>query len=161
MEHYENNTELSKGYWTIKRRHFTTKITWSKIRKFAPFNATKKNLSQWKVRNSFIQRRQFIEQKVRRVNLIVDTKISSAFNGKIARTRSYVFTEIFLAEFPWRIRLWPAWLINVLHNMIFKTKIEHLKTGVSLENIVGNISCEYGAKMTSPFHLDTIKADLH
>ena len=46
--------------------------------------------------------------------------------------------------------------INVLLNMTFKTKIEQLKTAVSLENIVDNISCEYGTEMTSFFHLDTI-----
>ena len=31
-----------------------------------------------------------------------------------------------------------------------------LKTTVSLENIVGNISCEDDTEMTSPFRLDTI-----
>ena len=40
--------------------------------------------------------------------------------------------------------------------MNFKTKIEQLKTTVSLENIVGNISCEDDTEMTSPFRLDTI-----
>ena len=28
LEHYENETELSKEYWTIKRNHFTSKVTW-------------------------------------------------------------------------------------------------------------------------------------
>ena len=27
LEHYENDTELSKEYWTIKRNHFTPKVT--------------------------------------------------------------------------------------------------------------------------------------
>ena len=40
--------------------------------------------------------------------------------------------------------------------MVFKTKIEQLKMTVSLENIVGNISCEDDMVMTSPFCLDTI-----
>ena len=40
--------------------------------------------------------------------------------------------------------------------MDFKTNIEQLKTTVSLENIVGNISCEDDTEMTSPFRLDTI-----
>ena len=40
--------------------------------------------------------------------------------------------------------------------MDLKTKIEQLKMTVSLENIVGNISCEGDTEMTSPFRLDTI-----
>ena len=42
LEHYENYTELSKEYWTIKRNHFTPKVTWRIIRKCAPFNTTKR-----------------------------------------------------------------------------------------------------------------------
>ena len=42
LEHYENDTELSKEYWTIKRKHFTPKVTWRIIRKCAPFNTTKR-----------------------------------------------------------------------------------------------------------------------
>ena len=42
LEHYENDTELSKEYWTIKRNHFTPKVTWRIIRKRAPFNTTKR-----------------------------------------------------------------------------------------------------------------------
>ena len=45
LEHYENDTELSKEYWTIKRNHFTPKVTWRIIRKCAPFNTTKRMLS--------------------------------------------------------------------------------------------------------------------
>ena len=41
--------------------------------------------------------------------------------------------------------------------MIFKTKIKQPKTAVSLENVVGNISCEYSTElMMSPYRLDTI-----
>ena len=40
--------------------------------------------------------------------------------------------------------------INVLRNIIFKTKI---KTSFLLDNIAANISCEHGTEMTSPFHL--------
>ena len=67
LEHYENDTELSKEYWTIKRNHFTPKVTWRIIRKCEPFNTTKRKcyVSQWKAWNHFIQRRQFIEQKDR------------------------------------------------------------------------------------------------
>ena len=45
LEHYENDTELSKEYWTIKRNHLNTKShleNWRTIRKCAPFNATKR-----------------------------------------------------------------------------------------------------------------------
>ena len=42
LEHYENDTELSKEYWAIKRNHFTPKVTWRTIRKCAPFNTTKR-----------------------------------------------------------------------------------------------------------------------
>ena len=42
LEHYENDTELSKEYWTIKRNHFTPMVTWRIIRKCAPFNTTKR-----------------------------------------------------------------------------------------------------------------------
>ena len=44
LEHYENDTELSKEYWTIKRKHFTPKFTWRIIRKGAPFNKPKENV---------------------------------------------------------------------------------------------------------------------
>ena len=42
LEHYEYDTELSKEYWTIKRNHFTPKVTWRIIRKCASFNTTKR-----------------------------------------------------------------------------------------------------------------------
>ena len=42
LEHYENETELSKEYWAIKRNHFTPIVTWRIIRKCAPFNTTKR-----------------------------------------------------------------------------------------------------------------------
>ena len=41
LEHYENDTDLSKKYWTIKHNHFTSKVTWRIISKCAPFNTTK------------------------------------------------------------------------------------------------------------------------
>lgn len=46
--------------------------------------------------------------------------------------------------------------INDLNNMVFKTKIEKLKKVVSLGSIAGDIFCEDGTEMTSPFRLDTI-----
>ena len=42
LEHYENDTELSKEYWKIKHNHFTPTVTWRVIRKCAPFNTTKR-----------------------------------------------------------------------------------------------------------------------
>ena len=44
LEHYKNDTELSKEYWTMKRNHFTPIVTWRIIRKRAPFNTTKKKM---------------------------------------------------------------------------------------------------------------------
>ena len=41
-EHYENDTELSKECWTIKRNHFTPIVIWRIIKKCAPFNTTKR-----------------------------------------------------------------------------------------------------------------------
>ena len=48
-----------------------------------------------------------------------------------------------------------ACVVNVLH-MVFRTKIEQVKTTVLLENIAGNVSCEDDTEMTSPFRLDII-----
>ena len=66
LEHYENNTELSKDYWKIKHNHFTLKVDWRIIRKCATFNTTKRKcyLCLNEVRKRFIQRRQFIKQEV-------------------------------------------------------------------------------------------------
>ena len=50
-----------------------------------------------------------------------------------------------------------ACAVNVLNIMVCKTKIEQLKTTLSLENIVGNIASEDDTEMTSRFCLDTIK----
>ena len=41
----------------------------------------------------------------------VDTKTNSPFYGMITRTKSYVFTEIFLAVRPLGLPFWPAWLM--------------------------------------------------
>ena len=70
----------------------------------------------------------------------------------IARTKSYVFTVIFLAAFPLEPAFWPAQFMFCI--MFFKTEIEQLRSTVSLENIAGNIPCEWNTKMTSPFGLD-------
>ena len=42
LENYENDTELSEEYWTIKHKHFTPKVTWRIIRKCTAFNTTKR-----------------------------------------------------------------------------------------------------------------------
>ena len=71
----------------------------------------------------------------------------------IARIKSYVFTVIFLAVFPLDPAFWPALFMFCI--MFSKTEIEQLRSTVSLENIVGNISSEGKTKITSPFRLDT------
>ena len=40
-----------------------------------------------------------------------------------------------------------ACTVNVLHNMLFKIKIELLKTVVSLENIAVNMFCENSTEL--------------
>ena len=71
----------------------------------------------------------------------------------IAKTKSYVFTVIFLVVFPLRPAFWPARFMFCI--MFFKTEIEQLRSTVSLENIAGNIPYEGNATLTSPFRLDT------
>ena len=44
LEHYENDTELFKEHWRIKRNDFTQKVTRRVIRKCEPFNLTKENV---------------------------------------------------------------------------------------------------------------------
>ena len=68
------------------------------------------SVSQWKAWNYFIQRRQFIEQKGQNLLTSEEFKTNSPFYGMIARTKSYVFTEILLAVFPLGPPFWPAWL---------------------------------------------------
>ena len=72
----------------------------------------------------------------------------------IARTKSYVFTVIFLAAFPLEPAFWPAPFMFCI--MFSKTEIEQLRSTVSLENVgtLENISWEDNTKMTSPFRLD-------
>ena len=71
----------------------------------------------------------------------------------IARTKSYVFTLIFLAVFPLESMFWSAQFIFCIYRFI--TEIEKLRARISLESIMGNISCIDNTKMTSPFRLDT------
>ena len=85
---------------------------------------------------------------------IVDPKTNSLFYGMIARTNSYILLKYLSLYSYWRPRF--GLRDNVLHNMVFKTKIKQLKTVVSLDNNARNISCEDGADKTSPFHFGTI-----
>ena len=71
----------------------------------------------------------------------------------IARTKSYVFTVIFLALFPLEVAFQPARFMFSI--MFCKTEMEQLRSTVSMEIIAGNISCEDKTKITSPFNLDT------
>ena len=52
----------------------------------------------------------------------------------------------------------PFWAcaINILHIMVFKTKLEQLKTTVSLENIAGNISYQCDTEINLFFCANTI-----
>ena len=43
LEHYENDTELSKEYWTIKCNHFTPKVTSRLMRQCVPCSSIKRN----------------------------------------------------------------------------------------------------------------------
>ena len=83
----------------------------------------------------------------------VDARTNLPFYGMIARTKSYVFTVIFLAVFPLEPAFWPARFLFCI--MFSKTEIEQLRLTVSLENNVENISCEGKTKITAPFRLDT------
>ena len=43
IKHYENETELSKEYWTIKCNHFTPKVTSRLMRQCVPCSSIKRN----------------------------------------------------------------------------------------------------------------------
>ena len=88
----------------------------------------------------------------------VDTKTNSPFYGMIARTKSYVFTEIFV-DISVSICIGDPLLacaVNVLYICFSKQKLSSSKTMVSLENIARNISCEDDMEMTSLFRVDAI-----
>ena len=146
LEHYENDAELSKEYWTIKRNHFTPKVTWRIIRICAHFNTTK--------RKCYLCLNEKLEIASYKVDNLLN-KTSSPFYRIIARTKSYVFTEIFLALFPLGPPFWPARLMFCII-WFSKQKSSSSKRRFLLANIVVNISCEDGTEMTSPFPLDTI-----
>ena len=60
FEHYENDTELSKECWTIKRNHFTPKVAWKNNKEMRTFQYKQKkvlSVSHWKAWNHFRQRR--------------------------------------------------------------------------------------------------------
>ena len=156
LEYYQNDTELSKEYWAIKRNHFTPIVTWRIIRKCAPFNTTKRKcylclnekleIASYKGDNLLNERSELIN-KCRHQNKFTLLQHDSG------RTKSYVFTVIFLAAFPLEPLFWPARFMFCI--MCSKTEIEQLRSTVSLENVEGNISCESNMKMTSLFRLDT------
>ena len=68
LEHYENDTELSKRILDNKMQSFHTKSHLENNKEMRIFQYNQKKMlsvSQSKAWNRFIQRRQFIEQKVR------------------------------------------------------------------------------------------------
>ena len=113
FEHYENDTELSKESWIIKSNHFTPKVTRRIIRKWTPFNTTKKNIIGVSMKSLKSLHRKGKIYWIKSQNLLtsLDTKTNSFLYGMIARTKSYVFIEIFLAVFLLEHPFWTAQLM--------------------------------------------------
>ena len=72
----------------------------------------------------------------------------------IARSKSYVFTEIFLAIFLLDTPFWTAQFLFCIYG--FQNKNRAAQNVGLLENIAGNISCENNTEMKSAFRLDNI-----
>ena len=138
LEHYENDTELSKEYWAIKGNHFTPIVTWRLMRKSTPFNTTKRKcyLSLNEKLEIASYKGDNLLNKSLSLLTSVDTRTNLLFYGIIARTKSYAFTVIFLAAFPLEPVFSPARFMFCI--MFSKTEIEQLRSTVSLENVEGN-----------------------
>ena len=112
-------TRLSKKHWTIKRRNFTPKVAWRIKGNVHLSTKPKENVTYVSMKRSriLVRRRQFVEQSSELINKFwtlfnklppctsvdiksVDIKTSSPFCSMIARTKSCIFTGIFLAVFP-------------------------------------------------------------
>ena len=113
LEHYENDTELSKEYWTIKRNHFTSKVSLRIIRKCTPFNTTNRKcyLCSMKSLKSLHTKKTVYLTKCKNLLTSIDTEKNSLFYSMIARTNFYVFTELFVVVFPLGPAFWPARLM--------------------------------------------------
>ena len=139
-----------------KHNHFMPKLTWRIIRSYTPFNTTKENAIcvSMKSFKSLHTKKTTYWTKGQNINKRRHQN-SPAFYSMIAKTRSSLFNWNTSCRISTGAPV-LACMINVLHNMLFKTKIEQLKTVVLFENIGGNISCECDTEMMSPFRLDTI-----
>ena len=121
LEHYENDTELSKEYWTVKHKHLTPKVTWRIIRKWAPFNTAKRKC--YLCLNEKLEIASYKgDNLLNKGSASVDTKTNSPFYGMIARTKSYVFSEIFLSVFPLEPPFWPAQLMFCIYGFQNKNR---------------------------------------
>ena len=84
----------------------------------------------------------------------VDIKTNSPFHGMITRTKSYVFTEIFLAVFPLESTFWSGLLMFCI--IWFSNKSRAAQNDDFMGEYCGEYFCEDKTEMTSPFCLDTI-----
>ena len=109
LEHYENDTELGN-----KTQPFRTKNHLKNNK--APFSTTK--------RKCYLSLSEKLEIALNKGDNLL--KKGQNFLRSVARTKGYVFTETVLIGASV-----SACAVNVLHNMLFKTKIEQLKTTFS------------------------------
>ena len=125
LENYENDTELSKEYWTIKRKHFTPKVTLRIIRRCTAFNTTKRKcylcLNE-KLEIASYKGDNLMNKKSELISKCRHTKTNSLFYGMTARTKRYVFTKIFLAVFPLGTPFWPAQLMFCIYGFQNKNR---------------------------------------
>ena len=71
----------------------------------------------------------------------------------IAKTKSYVFPELFLAVFALGPRFWTAQLMFCMHG--FQNNNRAAQSDGFIGEYCGNSSCEDDTEMTPPFRLDT------
>ena len=112
LENYENKAKLPKEYWSIKCNHFTPRATWKKIRECALYKTTKIKCCLYLKEKLEIDSYKGDNLLNKRWELIisVDTKTSLPFYSMIARTKSYIFLEIFLTVFQLKLPFWPIQL---------------------------------------------------
>ena len=71
----------------------------------------------------------------------------------IAKTKSYVFPELFLAVFALGPRFWTAQLMFCMYG--FQNNNRAAQSDGFIGEYCGNSSCEDDTEMTPPFRLDT------
>ena len=83
-----------KEYWTIKRKHFTPKVTLRIIRRCTAFNTTKRKcylcLNE-KLEIASYKGDNLMNKKSELISKCRHTKTNSPFYGMTARTKRYVF----------------------------------------------------------------------